>query len=235
VSDHPRLVRILEALVGAGKGVGVSSLRPDRLSDSLVGVLKRGGAKTLTTAADGASQRLRDRIQRRTREEDLVRAAELCRRHGLARLKLYEMVGLPGETDADLDEMVRLARELGKIVPLSLGVAPFVAKRRTPLDGAPFAGVAEVRRRLRYLKRGLKGRAEVRPTSPRWAWVEYRLAQGGMDAGLAALRAWREGADFSAWVRAFTSTDAQPGTVRSAEAVATSEVEPGFGNGCPVS
>lgn len=203
VSDHPRLVVILEALVNDGRGVGVSSLRPDRLSDALVAVLKRGGARTLTTASDGASQRLRNQIQRKTREEHLIRAAELCQRHKLERLKLYEMIGLPGETDGDLDELVRFTLELSRIVPVSLGIAPFVAKKRTPLDGAPFAGVKEVQRRLRKIRGGLQGRAEVRPTSARWAWAEYQLAQGGVQAGLAALQAWQEGGSFAAWQRAF--------------------------------
>ncbi len=212
VSDHPRLVFLLEVLVRQGKGVGVSSLRPDRLSDALVDVLKRGGAKTLTTAADGASQRLRDAVQRKTREEHLFRAAELCRKHGLERLKLYEMVGLPGETDEDLDELIRFTLELSRMVPVSLSIAPFVAKKRTPLDGCPFAGIEEVQRRLQKIRRGLQGKAEVRPTSARWAWVEYQLAQGGIQAGLAALQAWREGGSFSAWQRAFAVEPKDKGT-----------------------
>src|SRR5262249_27990651 len=152
----------------------------DRLDDELVGLLARGGYRTLTTASDGASERLRVAIERKTKEKHLVRAAELARAHGLRGFKLYEMVGLPGETDDDLDELVRFARELSKILPTALGVAPFVAKRNTPLDGAPWAGVAEVERKLARLRDGLRGAAEVRPTSARWAWVEYLLAQGGL-------------------------------------------------------
>jgi radical SAM superfamily enzyme YgiQ (UPF0313 family) len=189
--------------VNDGKGVGVSSLRPDRLSDALVAVLKRGGVRTLTTASDGASQRLRDQIQRKTREEHLIRAAKLCQRHRLERLKLYEMLGLPGETEEDLDELVRFMLELSRMVPVSLGIAPFVAKKRTPLDGAPFVGIREVQRRLQRIRRGLRGRAEVRPTSARWAWAEYQLAQGGIQAGLATLRAWQQGGSFAAWQQAF--------------------------------
>ena len=105
----------------------------------------------------------------------------------MRQLKLYEMIGLPGEEDDDLDELVRFTTELSRVVPLALGVAPFVAKRNTPLDGTPFAGVREIDRRLDRLQRGLRGRVEVRPTSARWAWVEYLLAQGGAQAGLRAL------------------------------------------------
>src|ERR1051325_11885779 len=104
-------------------------------------------------------------------------------------LKHYLMVGLPGETDEDIDECVRFVSELSKIVPIALGVAPFCSKRNTPLDRLPFAGVRTVEARLSRLRGGLKGRADVRPTSARWAWVEWVLAQGGGAGGMAVLRA----------------------------------------------
>jgi hypothetical protein len=78
-----------------------------------------------------------------------------------------------------------------------------VAKRNTPLDGTPFAGVPEVDAKLERLRLGLKGAVEVRPTSARWAWVEYQLAQGGMEAGRRALIAHKAGGSFAAWKRAF--------------------------------
>jgi radical SAM superfamily enzyme YgiQ (UPF0313 family) len=211
VTDHPRIVEIVRAIVDGGREVGISSLRADRLSDELVGLLRRGGYRTLTVASDGASERLRAMIERKTYERHLVRAAELARAHGLAVLKVYMMVGLPGEEDADIDELVRFTRELAAIAPrVALGVAPFVAKRNTPLDGEPFDGVARVERKLDRLRRGLAGKAEVRPTSARWAWVEYMLAQGDSRAGLAALDAWRAGGSFAAWKRAFRDRRAEP-------------------------
>jgi len=200
VTDHPRIRQIVRRIVEEGREVGISSLRADRLDDELVALLVRGGYRTLTVAADGASQHLRDAIDRRTKEKHLLRAAELARAHGLSTLKVYMMVGLPDETEADIDELVRFTRELARIQPrVALGVAPFVAKRHTPLDGAPFAGVAAVDARLDRLRRGLRGAAEVRPTSARWAWVEYALAQGGPDAGLAVLDAVRAGGSFRSY------------------------------------
>ena len=203
VTDHPKIREIVRRVVDGGRDVGISSLRADRLDDELVGLLAKGGYRTLTTASDGASERMREIIQRKTKEKHLVRAAELARANGMRGLKLYEMVGLPGETDDDIDELVRFARELSKIIPLALGVAPFVAKRNTPLDGSPFAGIKVVEHKLDVLARGLKGRVEVRPTSARWAWVEYVMAQGGMSAGLRALAAHRAGGKFSDWKRSF--------------------------------
>src|SRR5882724_4092877 len=89
VSDHPRIVDILRALAGRGCEVGLSSLRPDRLKEEMVEALKLAGYRTLTTALDGASERLRAVIERRGREPHYVAAAERAKRHGMDRMKLY--------------------------------------------------------------------------------------------------------------------------------------------------
>ena len=132
------------------------------------------------------------------------------------------MVGVPGETDDDIDELIRFTGALLEVHPrIAYGVAPFVAKRHTPLDGAPFAGLAVVEARLARLRRGLqqyRGRAELRPTSARWAWVEYILAQGGMEAGLRALQAHQAGGGFAAWRKAFADwEDGRPASASPAQ------------------
>jgi radical SAM superfamily enzyme YgiQ (UPF0313 family) len=210
VTDHPRVGELLRTLVDSGREVGVSSLRADRLTQELVDTLRRGGARTLTVASDGASQRMRDLVDRKHSEEQILRAARYAAQAGFERLKVYSMVGLPLEEDADVEELVRFTRELARILPVALGVAPFVAKRHTPLDGAPFAGIKTVDARLARLRAGLKGRATVRPTSARWAWVEYMLAQCGPEAGLAAMDAWAAGGTFAAFRHAFTERGCTP-------------------------
>jgi len=215
VSDHPRIVDIVEALADRGVQVGLSSLRPDRLKEELVAALKRGGYKTLTTALDGTSQRLRDAIHRRGDERHYRAAAERARRHGFDRLKLYLMVGLPEEQDEDLDECAAFVGELSRTVPVALGISPFCAKRNTPLDGQEFAGVRVIGRRLERLRHGLKGRADLRATSPRWAWVEHVLAQGGFAEGEAVAAAIARGGRFSDFRAVFGDLghdpDSEPG------------------------
>lgn len=210
VSDHPKIVDLVRALADRGCEVGLSSLRPDRLSAELVAALARTGHRTLTTAMDGPSERLRALLERHTREKHLVRAAEHARAAGMS-LKLYLMLGLPTETDDDVDECARLVGELSTVVPVSLGVAPFCAKRNSPLDGAPFAGIDVIETRIAALRRGLRGRAEVRSVSAKWAWVEYVLAQGGSPEGVAAVRASRDGGGLAAWRRAIGGLDPHRG------------------------
>jgi radical SAM superfamily enzyme YgiQ (UPF0313 family) len=203
VSDHPKICDIIETLAERGIETSLSSLRPDRLNERFIAALRKAGHTALTTASDGASQRLRDTINRKTREKNLVNAAQLARDAGMKRLKLYMMVGLPGELDEDIDELIQFGTEISKLIPLSLGIAPFVSKRNTPLDGLPFAGISLVEKRLERLRRGARGRFEVRATSARWAWVEYVLAQGGAAEGRAVLQAVQDGGKFADYKRAF--------------------------------
>ncbi len=203
VSDHPKITQIVNTLADQGREVGLSSLRPDRLSDELVGALKRGGYRQLTTAMDGPSERMRELLERKARVRHLVKCAEMSRKHHMDRMKLYLMIGLPGEDATDIDECVAFTTELSKIIPISLGIAPFCAKRNTPMDGQPFAGIDVVNDRLDRLKRGLKGRADVRSTSSKWAWVEYVLAQGGEAEGLAVIDVVKNGGGFAEYKRVF--------------------------------
>jgi radical SAM superfamily enzyme YgiQ (UPF0313 family) len=209
VTDHPRIQELIRRIVESGREIGISSLRADRLNEELVQSLAQGGYQTLTTASDGASQRLRDLMDRRITEQHLVNAAELVRNGGLQRLKLYMMIGLPSETMADIEELVRLSRELSKIARLSLSISPFVAKRNTPLNGAPFEAMQSLNRKLSYVRETLKGKVEVKPASVRWAWVEYMLSQSNESAGLAAMDAWRDGGGFSSWKRAFARREVE--------------------------
>ena len=216
VTDHPQIAAIVRDVVEGGREVGISSLRADKLTDELVGLLARGGYRTLTVAADGASERMRRVVERSTKAHHLINSAKFAAAHRLHTLKVYMMLGVPEETDADVDELVQLSRELAAIHPrVAYGLAPFVAKRNTPLDGTPFAGIDVVEHRLARLRSGLRaaglaGKVEVRPTSAKWAWVEYMLAQGETRAGLAVIDAHRAGGNFAAYKKAFIKHGVEP-------------------------
>jgi radical SAM superfamily enzyme YgiQ (UPF0313 family) len=216
VTDHPDIAAIVRDVVDGGREVGISSLRADKLTDELVGLLARGGYRTLTVAADGASERMRRVVERSTRADHLLKSAEFAATHKLHTLKVYMMLGVPTETDADVDELVQLSKELAAIHPrVAYGLAPFVAKRNTPLDGTPFAGVDVVEARLARLAKGLRAaglydKVKVRPTSARWAWVEYMIAQAGSNAGLAIMDAHHAGGSFAAYKKAFIARGVEP-------------------------
>jgi len=199
VTDHPELKELVRACVTQGQQGGLSSLRADRLDEELVDLLVQGGLKTLTTALDGLSERLRRSLHRGTSSRGVLEAARLGKRCGIPRIKLYLMVGVPEEEEADLQEGIDLCREVATILPLTVTVSPFVPKPRTPLADAPFLGVKELTRRLDLLEQGLQGKVKLQAASARWAGVESRLAAGGAAAGEAALVAVARGGTLAAW------------------------------------
>ncbi|MEO0604800.1 MAG: radical SAM protein, partial [Myxococcota bacterium] len=217
ISDHPQLVGLIDTLVRAGKRVSLSSLRADQIArkPDIARLLAASGARSLTTASDGASERIRRQLKKTTTEAHLLACARQAAEVGFSHFKLYMVIGVPGETDDDLDELARFTRELAaacRPARLVMGIAPFVAKRQTPLDGAPFAGMKEVDRRMKRLTKALRGAAEIRPVSSRWAWIEYELAQGGPEAGLAMLEGYEAGGRFANYRRALQAVD--PATQR---------------------
>jgi len=207
VTDHPDIRGLIRKIVSEGRQIGISSLRADRLDEEFVQLLAQGGYKTLTTAADGASQRMRNLVDRATSERHLLRAAELARSAGMQRLKLYMMIGFPDESMEAIEELIRFSLELSRIGPIALSISPFVAKRLTPLNGAPFEDISSQTMKLSRIRAGLKGKVEVKPSSPRWAWIEYMLSQGDESAGLAAMDAWQMGGSFASWKKAFIQHD----------------------------
>ena len=213
VSEWHGVRETLKRCIDRGLGVGISSLRADRLDEELVELLARGGYRTMTVASDAPSQRLRNKMAKGLKARHLVRAAHLAKRAGMIRLKVYMIIGLPDENEEDIAEMVALTKELASILPVALGISPLVPKLHTPLGDAPFAGVRPIQRTLKDIRKRLRGSAEIRGTSARWAWVEYRMSQGGQDAGLAALDAWRHGGAFRAWEQAMESVDERGGLV----------------------
>ncbi len=203
VTDHPKLKVILRHLIDErGLRIGISSLRADRLDDDIVGLLARGGYRSMTVALDAPSVRLRDAIEKNLADRHLARAVALAKTHGMRHLKVYVIVGLPDETEEDIDELIAFVRDLTKTLPVVLGVSPFVPKLHTPLADAPFAGEVAARRALKRLESELRGRATVRGPSPREAYVEYRLARGGHAHAAAAIAAGRAGGTLGAWKRA---------------------------------
>lgn len=208
VTDHPEFESLIHHIVESGRGVGVSSLRADRLTAPLLDALERGGYRQLTVASDGISERLRGVLQRKISTEDLLRAAELTRDNGKLRgLKVYQMIGVPTETDDDAKELVAFIRDLARITRITLGISTFVAKRNTPLDGHAFVGASAAQARLDSIARGLAGVATMRPQSPKWAHIEWLLARHGPEGGHAALAATLAGGRYRDWLRAFEAIE----------------------------
>ncbi|MFA5623743.1 MAG: radical SAM protein [Bradymonadales bacterium] len=198
VSDHPQLVEILTQLQARGHQCSLSSLRTDRITPELVDILRASGLRSLTIAADGPSERLRQKLLKDVSEDALRYAAEIAAERNM-RVKVYVMIGLPEETDEDIDEFANFMLTQFAGQQVVLGVSPFVSKRHTPLDGLGFAGIKVVESRIKRLRRLLGNRINIGDVSAKWAFIEHALAQGGPEMGRVAIQAVNNGGKFGAW------------------------------------
>ena len=211
VSEYTHIRSVLRQAVKAGKGVGISSLRADRLDEEFVGLLRDGGYRTMTVAADAPSQAMRGKLKKGLRGKHLIHAAELAQWAKMRIFKMYVIIGLPGESTVDIDELADFSLELQSIMPrVALGLSPLVPKLHTPLGDAEFTDIKTLDSRIQHLRSRLKGRVDIRSVSPKWAWVEYRLSQGGEEAGLAAFQAWKDGNKFAHYKKAFSESSEEP-------------------------
>jgi len=190
LADHPEVRDVLSELGECGAEVTISSLHADRVDESLASLLVAAGVRTVTLAPETGAERLRSVAGKPMTDRDLLAAASALGRAGVESLKLYFMVGLPWERDADVDAIDTLARRMfeefasGRLgARVSAGVSPFVPKPRTPFQWLPMASERELREKLSRVRRALSAgrRIEVTASGPREARREGVLARGGRE------------------------------------------------------
>ncbi|MEB3155829.1 MAG: TIGR03960 family B12-binding radical SAM protein [Cyanobacteriota bacterium] len=182
------------------------SQRVDRFDGSIAHILGGTRRAGLTFAPEAGSQRLRDVINKGLSDADLLRGLRTAMENGFRKVKLYFMVGLPGETDADVlaiaDTCHRLQRDcadLGRLA-LNLTISTFTPKPHTPFQWHSVSH-AEIRRRqelLRHALRALRG-VKTNFTDTRLAAIEDFIGRGDRRLAPVLEAAWRAGAGLEAW------------------------------------
>ena len=220
-TDHSRCRQILRRLNRKLDDTGISVSIPSQRLDSFgvdmaleVAGDKKGG---LTFAPEAGSQRMRDVINKNVTEEDLERAARAAFEAGWNRMKLYFMMGLPGERDEDVVAIANLADhvlELGReVVPkgrrgsisVSVSVSVFIPKAHTPFQWCAQLDYDEVRRRQKLLVESVRNRAvRVHYHDASTSLIEAVLSRMGRDAAPLIEGAWRRGQRFDAWSEHFS-------------------------------
>lgn len=194
VGDHPELVAILERCREMGLDVALSSLRIPAMREDILRSLAATGARSITIAPETGSDGLRLRMGKHTTNAEILEAVATAQRSGIESLKMYFIVGLPGETDDDLLAIGRLAREAsdillrsgrprGRVGRLHLGVNLLIPKPYTPYHAVPMLSQAEARRRLTLVERSLRGVPNLRLDRPSWRLSLWQGYLSRADAG----------------------------------------------------
>ena len=191
MASIPGIASICEAIADAGGRASPASLKADCISPALAAALGRNQSRTVTIAPEAGSERMRRVINKNLREPEILRAAEMLVGEGVQDLKLYFMVGLPTESDADVEAIADLTlairerfvgggRERGHIGKMTLSVNNFVPKPWTPFQWDPMIEVSVAKGKVGRLRArlGPVANVEVEGESPREAYLQTLLSRG---------------------------------------------------------
>jgi len=206
---EPLVYRLAERLEDQRVSVSLPSLRADAFSVGLAEAVSRVRKSGFTFAPETGSDRLRRVINKTFTNADMVRAAEAAFAKGWNLIKVYAMIGLPTETDDDLEELAVLAEELvrtgrrvrGRSVEVKVSVGCFVPKAWTAFQWQPFVPVEEQLRRIRLLRdrfRRIRG-ARLSWSDPEESALEALLSRGDRCLSRTIERAHDLGAVFDGW------------------------------------
>jgi len=195
VSDYPGLDELCHGLgaLSPDMRISTSSVRMETASPAFLGLLARGGQRTVTFAPEAATVRLRREIGKNLPEQELFEAVERAAQAGLSRVRLYFMLGLPTETAEDREAIADLAQRLGDAFPavhFRLNVGVFSPRPHTPFELWPLPPLRELRNWLSQVQRSLRGlpRVEVSTDSARWAAMQAALSRADARLGLAFVK-----------------------------------------------
>ena len=191
VSDHPDLPSLCRFIMEQNGEVALGSFRLDRLDSELASLLQKSRVETVSLAPEAGSQRLRDVIRKGITDEDIFRAVELLIEHGILNMRLYFMVGLPTETEEDIDAIIDMIKKIKHHVMkisagrrrfkrITLSINQFIPKPFTPFQWLPLEDINAVRKMMRKIENALRKESSVKVIHdlPKWNYIQALLSLG---------------------------------------------------------
>jgi len=191
VTDHPDLVGLAKKITAQGKKLSFSSLRMETLTDELVDLILQSGQKTLTVAVDAPSERMRDVVNKAATDEFIIEKCRFLTEKGILHLKIYSIIGLPGEEDEDIDQFITLVqnvmdgyvdacRKRGNIGNVTIGLSPLIPKPGTPFQWHPMERVKSLKKKFMKVRKALGKIPHLKMSfgSPNEAYLQTYLSRG---------------------------------------------------------
>ena len=220
VSDHPDLPFLCRSILELKGEVAIGSLRLDRLNHEIAALIEETGVETVSLAPEAGTQRLRDVIHKGITDVHIFDAIELLIEHGIANVRLYFMVGLPTETDEDIEAIIHLAKKIkhhargysaGKrrFKRITLSINQFIPKPVTPFQWHPLEEVSNVRRRIRRIVSALGRESTIKVVHdlPKWSYIQALLSLGDRRVGEILFSVHRHNGN---WSQAFKEVNVNP-------------------------
>lgn len=215
-SIGPVLRELSDRYADQGISVSLPSLRVDAFSVQLVKEIAKVKKTGLTFAPEAGTQRMRDVINKNVTEEDILNTARIAFQEGWQRIKLYFMIGLPTETQEDLQGIVDLANKVVNVglqtldksaksrLTVAVSVSAFAPKPDTPFQWVRQDTLEEFEEKQRFLGERIKGRyLTLKWHNAKSSVIEGAIARGDRRVSDVIYRAWRSGCKFDDWTREF--------------------------------
>lgn len=234
--EHPEIIKILENLIDNFKEKGISialpSLKAKDITSKLPELLTKIKKTGLTFAPEAGTEHLRKIINKNLNIEDLFKAVKASYKAGYQHVKLYFMIGLPGETYEDLDGILDLAKKIselrkeidGRVAIIHLSIATFIPKAHTPFQWLSMAKLDQIQEKQKYLYDQIKKccpRIKIDFHDSRLSFLEGLLCRGDRVLSCVIEQAWKRGAKFDAWGEYFNFDSWQ-------EAIKNCNIDPDF-------
>ncbi len=187
VSAHPRFEDICEYIynkVQAGQNIemSISSMRANTLTPNIIKTLVATGQKNITIAIEASTERLRKVINKNIKEEDIFNAIRYSKENGLKGVKIYAMLGLPTETDEDIEGFISLGKKIKqefKGFDVTFSFSTFVPKPHTPFQWCGREDVKSLEQKINFLKKEFhKIGMGAKFSSPKWDYYQAVLSLG---------------------------------------------------------
>ncbi|MCE5263029.1 MAG: TIGR03960 family B12-binding radical SAM protein [Deltaproteobacteria bacterium] len=206
--DHSRIEPLLTTLMdryyARRVALALPSLRSETLTPTLIEGIRRVRKTSFTLAPEAGTQRLRDVINKGNTEEELLTTTERVFAAGWKAVKLYFMIGLPGEQEEDREGIAELAHRVLRTAKnrgqVTVSLSTFVPKPHTPFQWQRQIGVGEILDRQAFFKGRLKNRnIGVKWHDARMSLLEGIFSRGGAETGELVETAFRLGCRFDGW------------------------------------
>lgn len=208
VTQHPEFNSLLDYICQPKYDdvrLSIASVRTNTVTEKLAATLAQRDTRSLTIAVESGSTKVRQIVNKKLTNEEIIQAAINAKKGGLKALKFYGMVGLPGEKQEDLEETITMMESIKKAAPglrLTLGCSTFVPKSHTPFQW--FGVNQDAKKRLQFLEKQLaKKGIDFRPESYNWSVIQALISRGDRRLGKLLLLTREYGDSVGSYKRAF--------------------------------
>lgn len=203
--DFDKIIGYLKTKIINGEKIelGISSLRTDSITPELIQTLVLSGQKNSTIAIEAASERLRKFINKNLSNTQIFETVKICRENGLKGLKIYSMIGIPTETQEDIEAFITLAKNLkkeNKGFDITFSFSSFVPKPQTPFQREQREDTKSLEKKQKYLEKELaKIGIGTKFSGIKWDYWQTVLSRGGSELGEFLIKVYEKGNGHSAY------------------------------------